>query len=261
MATNSVPTPTPKPVARDPCKFELKKYKTVFTCYVCMVESYDTERYRCNHCDRARHKCCIQLKDAIQLKPGPNLTFINGFTFTLKPKPHTAPDSRNQEWADYCIVCGMLIKHYSYYYRKDTDRKDVNMHPGCAALIGHDGEVKPRPYELQVKEKPNCVWCGKRRPQGAPWGAPADFFCWSYKLTDGKNNRIHVHCYSEMGIQALKSIVQSDDYVSGDGRINIILKRSQNHDENILDKILKEAIKTVLELAVDPTQIITSFID
>ncbi|OWM71793.1 hypothetical protein CDL15_Pgr002268 [Punica granatum] len=253
MATDSVPNPA----ARHPCEFKLKKYQTVFTCYICMVESYDTERYRCDHCDRARHKGCFRLRDAIQLKDAPDGIFKGWGRFELKPTPQTEPDSKNKKWAAYCVVCGMHIKYYSYHYRHSKDKKDVNMHPCCAALIGHDDEVKPLPYDLQLRENNSCFWCGSNRPQGASKVGPTKFFCWSYQLRDGKNNRIHVHCYSEMVIQALR-IVQSDDNIDDDGRIRIILKPRGNQDAN---KLVETAITTALELVLgDPIEILLSWL-
>ncbi|OWM87500.1 hypothetical protein CDL15_Pgr022611 [Punica granatum] len=63
--------PDAKPVGSRRCMFELKEYTRPFTCRVCTVNSYDTVRYRCDHCDECRHVSCIRLDEEIRVGPGP----------------------------------------------------------------------------------------------------------------------------------------------------------------------------------------------
>ncbi|OWM87498.1 hypothetical protein CDL15_Pgr022609 [Punica granatum] len=122
----------------------------------------------------------------------------------------------------------MPIKHYSYHART-TGNKDLNMHPCCAELTRFNSRM---PLELQTGERHSCVRCSKKRPEeGSPAG-PTDFYCWSYRLTGGKN-RIHVNCYTDMVIQALENIVPLDDHDSdNDNVIRIVLKQRRNTDRN-----------------------------
>ncbi|PKI46562.1 hypothetical protein CRG98_032904 [Punica granatum] len=234
--------PDAKPAASHCCRFELKKYKTAFTCQVCRVESYDAERYRCNHCGEDRHMGCIRLADEIKLGPGPKNIFSTGPVFMLFDTPQKGRNSKNEKWAKNCLVCGMPIRHYSYH-AQTTGNKDLNMHPRCAELTTFNTNSRV-PLELQTGERHSCVWCGKKRPEGASPAGPTDFYCWSYRLTGGRN-RIHVHCYTEMVIEALKSIAQLDD----DDNIHIVLKRRRSSDRNELESILSEVLKIGQDVA------------
>ncbi|OWM87494.1 hypothetical protein CDL15_Pgr022605 [Punica granatum] len=231
--------PDAKPAANRRCRFELKKYKAAFKCEVCRVKSYDTGRYRCDHCGKDRHIDCIRLADEIELGPGPNNIFSTSPVFTLFDNPRRGRNSENKKWAKNCLVCGMPIRHYSYH-AQTTENKDLNMHPCCAELATFNTNSRV-PLELQTGERHSCVWCGKKRPEEASKYGPTDFYCWSYRLTEGKN-RIHVHCYTEMVIEALE---QLDD----DDNIHIVLKRRRSSDRNDLESILREFINIGLNVA------------
>ncbi|OWM71801.1 hypothetical protein CDL15_Pgr002276 [Punica granatum] len=73
-----------KRAGTDCCKFELEEYKTTFTLpRVHMLKSYDTEPYRCEHCDEDRHVGCIRLAEEIQLGSRPGNIFSMRPVFTL----------------------------------------------------------------------------------------------------------------------------------------------------------------------------------
>ncbi|OWM71802.1 hypothetical protein CDL15_Pgr002277 [Punica granatum] len=120
------------------------------------------------------------------------------------------------------------------------------MHPRCAELIRFNSQVVHP--ELHMDESRNCVWCGNIRPEEA---SPVDFHCWSYQLTGGQN-RIHVHCYSEMITEALNSIADSPDYNhyedGHDNTIRIVLRR-RSTDGTGWEGILEEAFDIALEVA------------
>ncbi|PKI74713.1 hypothetical protein CRG98_005040 [Punica granatum] len=78
MATPAVQGLAAKPSGGLICKFKLKRYETAFMCNICMVDSYDTEGYHCNHCNLSRHKGCIKLASEINIDPGPNDIFRGG---------------------------------------------------------------------------------------------------------------------------------------------------------------------------------------
>ncbi|XP_031371959.1 uncharacterized protein LOC116187414 [Punica granatum] len=249
--------PDAKPVGSRRCMFELKEYTRPFTCRVCTVNSYDTVRYRCDHCDECRHVSCIRLDEEIRVGPGPRDIFAMLPVFTLYEKPQAGINSKNKKWAEYCLVCGMLIKHYSYHIRT-TEKKDLNMHPRCAELIRVNNRVAV-PLELHMGERWSCVWCGNKRPEGASPAGPTDFYCWSYEMTGGKN-RIHVRCYSEMMTQALNSIADSH-YYNDDDTIRIVLRRRKSTDGTGWEGILKGAFDIALEVAgLGLTQILVDLI-
>ncbi|OWM87509.1 hypothetical protein CDL15_Pgr022620 [Punica granatum] len=92
MATPAVQGLAAKPSGGLICKFKLKRYETAFMCNICMVDSYDTEGYHCNHCNLSRHKGCIKLASEINIDPGPNDIFRGGCTFKLHKKPKQGCD-------------------------------------------------------------------------------------------------------------------------------------------------------------------------
>lgn len=142
------------------------------------------------------------------------------------------------------MVCGMLIKHYSYHYLNENG-KDINLHPYCADLAQSNGGLSST-CELKAGEKHNCLWCSQERPIGACTETDS---CWSYRLkrSNKPDKHIHVYCYSEMVIRALKGIDPSE---RGNKRSLRIVPKRKRSDQGVAsgwEAIAEEIIGLVLD--------------
>ncbi|OEL13337.1 hypothetical protein BAE44_0025644 [Dichanthelium oligosanthes] len=144
-------------------------------------------RYRCRDgCDFDLHTCCALTEPTLK---HPLLGDLE-FRFV----PEAAPPPAAVDAAPVCNACGE--RACGFVYR--CSKKDLNLHPCCAALKMEMFLHDEHHVQLCVEAKHRCVICGDKGHR---------FFSsrklWAYQWCyDGKQGYLHVACMKKIAVQS-----------------------------------------------------------
>nr|CAB3491854.1 unnamed protein product [Digitaria exilis] len=171
-----------------------------FRCDGCKEPGSGTgRRYRCSDdgCDFDLHTCCALASPTLKNHP----LLGDDLAFTLLPDgaPPVAGDA-----AAACVACGGATEGLVYYYCSvDSKKKDLYLHPCCAAMRTESVLAGVHRVQLCTEAKLRCAVCGEKKEHGH---GHHHFFSsgrklWAYRwLYGGEEGYLHVGCMKKIAV-------------------------------------------------------------